>query len=70
MTAIIDPHGKVVAQLAQFTEGVLSGEAQGYTGASPYVRAGNIPVVSACLALIAALAFRRRRAFGASGESR
>jgi len=70
MTAIIDPHGKVVAQLAQFTEGVLTGEAQGYTGATPYVRWSNVPIVVICLALVAALAFRGRRAFGERGESR
>jgi len=70
MTAIIDPHGKVLAQLPQFTEGTLKGEAQGFTGATPYVRWSNVPIVVICVALIAALVFRRRRAFGASGESR
>jgi len=70
MTAIIDPHGRVVAQLPQFTEGVLAGEAQGYAGATPYVRWGNVPIVTACLALIAVLAFLRRRAFRAAEESR
>jgi apolipoprotein N-acyltransferase len=70
MTAIIDPHGKVLAQLPQFTEGTLTGEAQGFTGATPYVRWSNVPIVAICLALIAALAFRGRRAFGGPGESR
>ena len=70
MTAIIDARGGVVARLPQFTEGVLAGEAQGYTGATPYVRFGNHPTVLACLALIAALAFLRRRGLGAIGESR
>jgi apolipoprotein N-acyltransferase len=70
MTAIIDPRGKVLAQLPQFTEGVLAGEAQGYVGATPYVRWSNVPIVAICLALIAALAFRGRRAFGGLGESR
>ncbi|HUL90916.1 MAG TPA: apolipoprotein N-acyltransferase [Burkholderiales bacterium] len=70
MTAIIGPRGEVVARLPQFTEGVLAGEAQGYTGASPYVRWGNVPVVVISIALVAALAFQRRRALGAHGESR
>jgi apolipoprotein N-acyltransferase len=70
VTAIIDPHGKVVASLPQFTEGVLSGEARGHTGASPYVRFGNTPIVLACVALLAALAFRRRHSLGSAGESR
>ena len=70
VTAIIDPRGNVVARLPQFTEGVLSGEVQGYGGASPYVRFGNYPIVLACLALVAALVFRRLRIVGRAGESR
>ena len=70
VTAIIDPRGEVVARLAQFTEGILTGEARGYAGASPYVRWGNAPVVAFCLALIAALAFRRRLILGTPAESR
>ncbi|HKB74845.1 MAG TPA: nitrilase-related carbon-nitrogen hydrolase, partial [Burkholderiales bacterium] len=69
VTAIIDPRGKVVARLPQFTEGVLSGEVRGYGGASPYVRSGNYPIVLCCLALLAALALHRRRV-GRAGESR
>lgn len=70
MTAIIDPHGKVLARLPQFTEGILAGEARGYTGATPYVKSGNVPIVLVCLALIAVLAFQARRAFGSPEESR
>jgi apolipoprotein N-acyltransferase len=70
VTAIIDPRGKVVARLPQFTEGELQGEVRGYGGASPYVNFGNAPVVLACLALVGALALRRRRAVGTPGESR
>jgi apolipoprotein N-acyltransferase len=70
MTAIIDPRGKVVARLPQFTEGILAGEAQGYIGATPYVRWGNAPIEVICLALVAALLFRRRGAFRAAEESR
>ena len=70
VTAIIGPRGNVVARLPQFTEGVLSGEVQGYGGASPYVRFGNYPIVLACLALVAALVLRRLRIVGRAGESR
>ncbi|HYT86068.1 MAG TPA: apolipoprotein N-acyltransferase [Burkholderiales bacterium] len=70
VTAIIGPRGNVVARLPQFTEGVLSGEVQGYGGASPYVRFGNYPIVLACLALVAALVLRRLRIVGRTGESR
>jgi apolipoprotein N-acyltransferase len=69
VTAIVDPRGRVVARLPQFTEGVLSGEVQGYGGVSPYVRFGNYPIVLFCLALVAALVLRRRRV-GRVGESR
>jgi len=70
MTAIVDPHGRVVGRLPQFAEGILSGEAQGYTGATPYVRWGNPPVVIAGFALVIALVFHRRRALRAAKESR
>lgn len=70
MTAIIDPRGRVIARLPQYTEGVLTGEVQGYAGATPYVKLGNYPIVLACLALIAALAFRRARIVGRARESR
>ena len=69
VTAIIDPRGRVVARLPQFTEDVLAGEVRGYVGASPYVRFGNVPIVLICLAVIAALALRARRV-GRPEESR
>jgi apolipoprotein N-acyltransferase len=40
-TAIIDPHGHIVSQLPHFTNGTLTGNAQGYMGETPYVRFGN-----------------------------
>ena len=70
VTAIIDPHGKVVARLPQFIEGVLGGEVQGYVGASPYVRLGNTPIVIACLVLLAGMGFQKRHSVGAARESR
>ena len=69
VTAIIDPRGRVVARLPQFTEGILTGEVQGYVGASPYVKLGNTPIVLVCVVLLGALAFTRRRV-GRVGESR
>jgi len=53
-TAIIDARGRVLAQLPVFTEGALTGVAQGYQGATPYVRFGNTPVVIVCLILLGA----------------
>jgi apolipoprotein N-acyltransferase len=69
VTAIIDPRGRVVARLPQFTEGILEGEVRGYAGASPYVKFGNTPIVLMCVVLLGALAFIRRRV-GPVEESR
>jgi len=70
VTAIIDSRGRVVARLPQFTEGTLSGEVQGYTGASPYVMFGNVSIVLLCFALVSIVVFHRRYVFGRPGESR
>jgi apolipoprotein N-acyltransferase len=69
MTAIIDPRGAVAARLPQFVEGILESEVQGYSGATPYVKLGNAPVVLMCVVLLGALVFSRRRV-GRVGESR
>jgi apolipoprotein N-acyltransferase len=46
VTAIIDAKGRVLASLPLFTAGSLSGEIQGYAGSTPYVRWGNVPVLT------------------------
>lgn len=64
-TAIIDERGTVTARLPAFTEGLLQGSAQPFEGATPYVRAGDAPILLACLALLAGawlLGRRRPRA--------
>jgi apolipoprotein N-acyltransferase len=60
LTAAIDRDGRVLAQLAPFTEGRLELEVQGYDGATPYVRAGDWPVLALCAALLALVALRTR----------
>lgn len=52
MTAIIDSHGNVVSALKPFTRGALRGEAQGFSGQTPYSRWGNWPVAILALSLI------------------
>ena len=47
ITAAIDRDGRVLARLPQFTEGRLEVAAQGYPGATPYVRLRDWPVVAA-----------------------
>ena len=61
VTAIVDQGGAVVARLPSFTEGVLEGRVQGRIGATPYVAAGNYPIVIGSLAMVAAAAWASRR---------
>ena len=62
ITAAIDRDGRVLATLPQFTEGRLETTAQGYTGATPYVRWRDWPVVVVSLgALVAATLIARRK---------
>ena len=59
-----DRPGAVVARLPAFTEGVLNGSAQQYTGATPYTRYGNVPVLILNTLLVfdvLIFAFRRAR---------
>ncbi len=57
VTVIIDQKGRVVSSLPEFTQGILHGQAQGYSGATPYVRWGNWPVILLMLtALVWAMA--------------
>lgn len=45
VTAIIDERGQVLQTLEMFTTGALNGEVQGFSGATPYVRYGNGPIL-------------------------
>lgn len=66
ITAVIDPHGRVVATLEPFRAGILRATVRGHTGATPYARVGNWLVV--CMALAAvAVVFATRRAGIAPG---
>ena len=40
-TAVIDPHGRILAQLAPFSRGTLAASVQGYDGMTPFIRFGN-----------------------------
>jgi len=61
ITAAIDRDGRVLKRLPQFTEDRLEIEAQGYTGATPYVKLRDWPVVLLSLAILAATVIRARR---------
>ena len=58
MTAIIDHRGRIAGVLPPFTQGTLNGNAQGRSGATPYVRWGNAPLLA--LALLACGLFALR----------
>jgi apolipoprotein N-acyltransferase len=62
-TAVIDPHGKVLTELAPFTRGELSTSVQGYGGMTVFLRFGNasIVLISFLMLTIPWLAFRIRK---------
>jgi len=62
VTSIISANGKILQQLPQHQEGVLLGMAQGYEGATPYVRWGNAAVMLLmALMLIGAWSISKKR---------
>jgi apolipoprotein N-acyltransferase len=70
VTAVVDPRGQVAGRLPAFTEGVLEARVEGRTGATPYVRAGNAPVVALVGLIVGiALVLGRRRAKNASRDA-
>src|SRR5258706_2605787 len=62
ITSIIDDRGVVVAHKPPQQAASLSGITQGRSGATPYVRFGNAPVIALCLLIFAGAAWARRRA--------
>jgi apolipoprotein N-acyltransferase len=61
ITAAIDRDGRVLARLEQFTQGRLEIAAQGYSGATPYVRLRDWPVVVLCIFIFTLFTVRARR---------
>jgi apolipoprotein N-acyltransferase len=59
-SAAIDEQGRIVSRLPVFTAGTLVETVQPRTGATPYVRFGNVPALL-LVAAVAAGALRRRR---------
>lgn len=61
ISALIDPHGRVVVRSQQFVPEVVRGSVVPYTGLTPYARLRNWPVLGACALLIVLGVARRRR---------
>jgi apolipoprotein N-acyltransferase len=61
ITAAIDRDGRVLGKLPQFAEGRLETTAQGYVGATPYVRLRDWPIIGLALALLVAFTVIARR---------
>jgi apolipoprotein N-acyltransferase len=59
VTSIIAADGRVLRQLPQHEEGVLRGMAQGYGGATPYVRLGNAGTMLLLLGMLGYAWLRR-----------
>ena len=56
VTSIINRDGRVLSQLPQHEEGVLTAEVQGYGGSTPYVRWGNVAVLILLVSMLGAAA--------------
>ena len=61
ITAVIGPHGEIVARLPQFAQAVLRADVQPMTGLTPYARLGNHAVILAAGLMLGAAVWRRRR---------
>ena len=60
ITAAIDRNGRVLKRLAQFTEARLEIEAQGYSGATPYMQFRDWPIVLFSIGALWLFVFRSR----------
>lgn len=60
-TAMIDPHGEIVAHAPHFSKTTLTVDAQGYTDRTPYVRWGNWPLIILLIAVTIGLLIRYLR---------
>ena len=61
ITAVLGPDGKVLKALPEFTQTTLSTQVQAYSGKTPYVIWGNLPILGvSCLLLLWGLIHHRR----------
>jgi len=60
ITAIIDARGQIAAQLAPHIHGSLDGQVQCTSGATPFIRTGNLPILLLSAAALLLCVFVRR----------
>jgi len=61
ITAVLGPDGKVLKALPEFSQATLSTQVQAYSGKTPYVIWGNLPILGiSCLLLLWGLIRHRR----------
>ena len=61
ITSVLGPDGKVLKMLPEFTQATLSTQVQTYSGKTPYVIWGNLPILGiSCLLLLWGLIRHRR----------
>lgn len=53
MTGVVDERGYVVDVAPQFSTAAVTAQVQGFSGATPYVRWGNLPTIALCFVLLA-----------------
>ncbi len=60
-TAVIDPHGHVLAHAPHDIKTTINTKVQGYSGTTPYVIWGNWPFIISCFSIIALLWWRKNK---------
>jgi apolipoprotein N-acyltransferase len=69
VTALVDAHGRVTVQGAQFTREVVRGSVQPRTGLTPYARLGSWPALAIGALMLLALLARRASTDVGAGNS-
>lgn len=69
ITALVDPDGRIAAQVPQFEVATLTGTVQPRTGQTPYLRLGDWPALLAALLLSCLGAVASRIAVGAASAA-
>jgi apolipoprotein N-acyltransferase len=58
---VLGPDGKILAELPKFTQAVLKTKVQAYSGKTPYLIWGNLPILGLSFLLLILGLIRQRR---------